>query len=77
MINFFKKFFGTKPTVSPCPEAPYKVEKPASEPAPAPVAEVVAETAPTKKKGGKKPGAPKKQGGNKPRKPKAPKQPKA
>jgi hypothetical protein len=28
MLSFLKKFFGTKPTVSPCPEAPYKVEKP-------------------------------------------------
>jgi hypothetical protein len=28
MLSFLKKFFGSKPTVSPCPEAPYKVETP-------------------------------------------------
>ena len=28
MLSFLKKFFGTKPTVSPCPDAPYKVETP-------------------------------------------------
>lgn len=28
MLSFIKKFFGSKPTVSPCPEAPYKVETP-------------------------------------------------
>jgi hypothetical protein len=26
MLRFLKSFFGSKPTVSPCPEAPYKVE---------------------------------------------------
>ena len=28
MLGFLKKFFGSKPTVSPCPDAPYKVETP-------------------------------------------------
>jgi hypothetical protein len=28
MLLFLKKFFGSKPTVSPCPNAPYKVETP-------------------------------------------------
>lgn len=28
MLSFLKKFFGAKPTVSPCPDAPYKVETP-------------------------------------------------
>ena len=28
MLAFLKKFFGSKPTVSSCPEAPYKVEAP-------------------------------------------------
>jgi len=28
MLSFLKKFFGTKPTVSPCPDVPYKVEAP-------------------------------------------------
>jgi hypothetical protein len=28
MLAFLKKFFSKRPTVSPCPEAPYKVEKP-------------------------------------------------
>lgn len=30
MFGFIKKLFGTKPTVNPCPEAPYKIETPAS-----------------------------------------------
>ncbi len=28
MLRFLKSFFGAKPTVSPCPEVPYKVEAP-------------------------------------------------
>jgi hypothetical protein len=28
MLMFLKKFFGERPTVSPCPEAPYKIENP-------------------------------------------------
>jgi hypothetical protein len=28
MLSFLKKFFGAKPTVSPCPDVPYKVETP-------------------------------------------------
>lgn len=31
MLNFLKKFFGTKPTVSPCDDLPYKVEAPAEQ----------------------------------------------
>jgi hypothetical protein len=27
MLSFIKKFFGAKPTVNPCSDAPYKVEK--------------------------------------------------
>lgn len=30
MLSFIKKFFGSKPTVNPCADAPYKVEKPAA-----------------------------------------------
>lgn len=30
MLTFLKKFFGKRPTVSPCPEAPYKIETPPS-----------------------------------------------
>lgn len=28
MLGFIKKFFGSKPTVSPCSDVPYKVEAP-------------------------------------------------
>ena len=70
MINFFKKLFGKRPTVSPCPEAPYKVETPVVEkPAPSPT-----KVAPAKKQGGQKP---RKQGGAKPKAPRKPKAPKA
>jgi hypothetical protein len=27
MLSFIKKFFGAKPTVNPCSDVPYKVEK--------------------------------------------------
>jgi hypothetical protein len=30
MLSFLKKFFGAKPTVNPCSDVPYKVEKPES-----------------------------------------------
>jgi hypothetical protein len=60
MLSFLKKFFGAKPTVSPCPEVPYKVETPAP----------VAETAPAVKKVAKKP-AVKTAATRKPRTPKA------
>ena len=62
MFGFLKKLFGTKPTVSPCPEAPYKIETPA------PVKQ--AET-PKVKSDQKKPAAPKQSGNKKPRKPKS------
>ena len=32
MLTFLKKFFGKRPTVSPCPEAPYKIENPVAIP---------------------------------------------
>jgi hypothetical protein len=60
MLSFLKKFFGSKPTVSPCPEVPYKVE------APTPVAKqatqaAVESIAPAKKKpAAKKPAGEKK-----------------
>lgn len=37
MLAFLKKFFGSKPTVSPCPEAPYKVETPQTTPGSVPM----------------------------------------
>ena len=64
MLSFLKKFFGTKPTASPCPDVPYKVETPPTtvgtvpmstqyaEPAPAP--------APKKKPAAKRPAGAKK-----------------
>jgi len=75
MINFFKKLFGTRPTVSPCPEAPYKVETP--EVKQESVADKATEAAVKSVAKPAKKTAPKKQGTTKPRKPKAPKQPKA
>ena len=65
MLSFLKKFFGAKPTVSPCPEAPYKVETTAP----------VAEATPAVKQAVKKPAvkkpAVKKPATRKPRTPKA------
>ncbi len=92
MINFFKKLFGkTEQPVA--AEAPYKVETPvvdtadialAQKPAGgAAIVEQASEAVITsiakepKKKAGKKPAGPKKQGSARPRKPRAPKQPKA
>ena len=65
MLSFIKKFFGAKPTVNPCADTPYKVEKPAEFPFPStkPVATPKAE----KKAAGKKPAA------RKPRRPQVPK----
>lgn len=69
MLGLLKKLFGSKPTVNPCPEAPYKVETPVvTEPSPTPVTEKaseamvqsVAETKPAKKAPAKK-AAPKKE----------------
>jgi hypothetical protein len=62
MLSFIKKFFGSKPTVNPCSETPYKVEKPAEFPFPS----AKPKTVDTKKKpAAKKPVA------RKPRKPQA------
>jgi hypothetical protein len=48
MLKFLKNFFGIKPTVNPCSEAPYKVE----------VAKTIKEVeAKVAKKTGKKPAA--------------------
>lgn len=54
MLSFLKRFFGAKPTVSPCPEAPYKVE--ASQ-FPFPKAEQEKKPARAKKPAAKKPAA--------------------
>jgi hypothetical protein len=50
MLAFLKKFFGSKPTVSPCPEAPYKVETPQTTPGVIPMSTQYAEAAAPKKK---------------------------
>ena len=54
MFGFLKKLFGTKPTVSPCAEAPYKVEAPVAETTPAPVKKAAPKKAAPKKEGGQK-----------------------
>jgi hypothetical protein len=59
MLSFLKRFFGAKATVSPCPEAPYKVETPGQFPFPK-------TTEPAKKPAAKKPAA-KKPAAKKPR----------
>jgi hypothetical protein len=64
MLSFLKKFFGAKPSVSPCPEAPYKVEEPGQFPFP--------KTAQEPKSAAKK-SATKKPTAKKPRKPVTPK----
>ena len=53
MLSFLKKFFGTKAAVSPCPEAPYKVEKPSQFPFP----KTEGKPAKAKKPAAKKPAA--------------------
>lgn len=63
MLSFLKKFFGAKAAVSPCPEAPYKVEAASQFPFP----KAQQEAKPAKKPAAKKPAA------KKPRKEKAPK----
>ena len=71
MLGFLKKLFGTKPTVNPCAEAPYKVETPAATPSsttnpqsdwpfPKSVSENVSEEKPKKKPAAKKPAGEKK-----------------
>lgn len=56
MLAFLKKFFGSKPTVSPCPEAPYKVEQPQTQPGAVPMSTQYSEApAPKKKTAAKKP----------------------
>ncbi len=65
MLTFLKKFFGKRPTVSPCPEAPYKVETPETTVAVVPMTTQYAEseTVPAVKK---KPAARKPAGEKKP-----------
>lgn len=63
MLTFLKKFFGKRPTVSPCPEAPYKVETPATIVAAVPMTTQYAEPAaeaPKKKPAARKPAGEKK-----------------
>ena len=63
MLSFLKKFFGSKPTVSPCTEVPYKVEKPETTVGTVPMSTQYAEPAPQPKK---KPAARKPAGEKKP-----------
>jgi len=63
MLSFLKKFFGTKPTVSPCPDVPYKVETPPTTVATVPMSTQYAESAPAPKK---KPAAKRPAGAKKP-----------
>jgi hypothetical protein len=62
MLSFLKKFFGAKPTVSPCPDAPYKVETPQTTVGTVPMSTQYAEsaTAPKKKPAAKRPAGEKK-----------------
>jgi hypothetical protein len=62
MLSFLKKFFGSKPTVSPCPDAPYKVETPQTTVGTVPMSTQYAEsaTAPKKKPAAKRPAGEKK-----------------
>ena len=61
MLRFLKSFFGSKPTVSPCPEAPYKVETPQTTVGTVPMSTqysapaVEPESAPKKKPAARKP----------------------
>ena len=61
MLSFLKKFFGAKPTVSPCPDVPYKVETPTTV-GTVPMSTQYAEstTAPKKKPAAKRPAGEKK-----------------
>jgi hypothetical protein len=71
MLELLRKLFASKPTVNPCPEAPYKVEAPATSVGTVPMttqyAEPVAETV-KKKPAARKPAGEKKA----PAKPRAP-----
>ena len=60
MLSFLKKFFGTKPTVSACPEVPYKVETPPTTVGTVPMSTQYAEPATKKKPASKKPAGEKK-----------------
>lgn len=62
MLTFLKKFFGKRPTVSPCPEAPYKVETPQTTVGAVPMTTQYVEpaAAPKKKPAAKKPAGEKK-----------------
>jgi hypothetical protein len=62
MLSFLKKFFGTKPTVSPCPDVPYKVETPPTTVGTVPMSTQYAEsaTAPKKKPAVRRPAGAKK-----------------
>jgi hypothetical protein len=61
MLSFIKKFFGSKPTVTPAPEVPYKVEAPQTTVGTVPMSTqysapaVEPEIAPKKKPASKKP----------------------
>ena len=70
MLSFIKKFFGAKPTVNPCSDAPYKVETSVAE---APKVEQFPFPAPAEKKTADKKPAVKAKTARKPRAPKAPK----
>ncbi len=65
MLSFLKKFFGAKPAVSPCPEAPYKVEKTTTV-GTVPMTTQYAEPVPAEAKPKKKPAAKKPAGEKKP-----------
>ena len=58
MLSFLKRFFGAKPTVSPCPEVPYKVETPSQFPFPKTEQKPAKKS--VKKPAAKKTGAPRK-----------------
>jgi len=66
MLRFLKSFFGSKPTVSPRPEAPYKVETPQTTVGTVPMSTqysapaVEPEIAPKKKPAARKPAGEKK-----------------
>lgn len=62
MLTFLKKFFAKRPTVNPCPEAPYKVETPQTTVGTVPMSTQYAEpaAAPKKKPAARKPAGEKK-----------------
>jgi len=69
MLSFIKKFFGAKPTVNPCSDAPYKIETPVAKVAEFPFP--TAKPAETKKKPAVKKPVVKAKPARKPRAPKA------